>query len=58
MNVLVSSSVLIAVIFAVRALFRNRISRAAQYALWLLVLVRLLVPASLPALPLSVLNIG
>lgn len=58
MNVLVTSSVLIAVIFAVRALFRNRISRAAQYALWLLVLVRLLVPASLPALPVSVLNIG
>ncbi|MEA4814845.1 MAG: M56 family metallopeptidase [Oscillospiraceae bacterium] len=58
MNVLVTSSVLIAVIFAVRALFRNRISRAAQYALWLLVLVRLLVPASLPALPVSVLNVG
>ena len=58
MSVLVTSSVLIAVIFAVRALFRNRISRAAQYALWLLVLARLLVPASLPDLPVSVLNIG
>ena len=43
----VSSSVLILVVFAVRALGKNRLSCRVRYGLWLLVLVRLLVPAQL-----------
>ena len=43
----VSSSVLILVVFAVRALGKNRLSCRARYALWLLALVRLLVPVQL-----------
>ena len=43
----VSSSILILVVFAVRALGKNRLSCRARYGLWLLVLVRLLVPVQL-----------
>ena len=43
----VSSSILILVILAVRALGKNRLSCRARYCLWLLVLVRLLVPVQL-----------
>ncbi|MBP3521274.1 MAG: M56 family metallopeptidase [Oscillospiraceae bacterium] len=54
-DILITSSVLILVLLILRRLFRNSISRRVQYALWGLVLVRLLVPFSLPS-PLSVLN--
>lgn len=57
-SILISSSVLILAILAVRVLFRRALSRRVQYALWALVLVRLLVPVSLPASSLSVLNAG
>ena len=43
----VSSSVLILVILAVRALGKNRLSCRARYGLWLLALVRLLIPVQL-----------
>ena len=43
---LISSSVLILALAALRRLLRQRISARLQYALWLLVLVRLLVPVS------------
>ena len=43
----VSSSILILVVFAVRALGKSRLSCRARYGLWLLVLVRLLVPVQL-----------
>ena len=48
-DVLITSSVLILVLLALRQVFRKTISRRVQYALWGLVLVRLLVPVSLPA---------
>ena len=47
----VTSSVLILIVLAVRFLFRNRLSARARYALWGVVLLRLLVPfqVQLPA---------
>lgn len=44
---IISSSVLIILVLAVRALGKNRLSCRVRYALWLLVLVRLLVPVQL-----------
>ena len=43
---IVSSSALILLVLIVRALGKNRLSCRMRYALWLLVLVRLLVPVS------------
>lgn len=45
---IITSSLLILGIVALRALLRNKISRGLQYALWLLVLARLLCPFSMP----------
>ena len=44
---IISSSVLIILVLAVRALGKNRLSCRVRYALWLLVLIRLLVPMQL-----------
>lgn len=55
-EILITSSVLILVLLALRWAFRSRITRRAQYALWTLVLVRLLVPFSLPGTDFSVLT--
>ena len=44
---IVSSSALILLVLAVRSLAKSRLSCRARYALWLLVLVRLLVPVQL-----------
>lgn len=55
-DILITSSVLIAALLLLRRLFRNTISRRVQYALWLLVLARLLAPVNLPYSDLSVLN--
>lgn len=55
-EVLLTSSVLILMLLVLRLVFRNAISRRVQYALWALVLVRLLVPVSLPAADFSVLT--
>ena len=52
----VTSSVLIAVVIALRFLFRRKISRRLQYALWGLVLLRLLMPFSLFGSTFSVMN--
>ena len=46
LEILISSSVLILVLAILRLVLRNKISARLQYALWLLVLVRLLVPVS------------
>ena len=54
-EMLLTSSALILALLVLRLLFRNRISRRVQYALWLLVLARLLIPASLPEAELSLL---
>ena len=55
-EILLTSSVLILALLALRLVFRGRISRRAQYALWALVLLRLLAPVSLPGADFSVLS--
>ena len=54
LEILVSSSVLILVLAILRLVLRDKISARLQYALWLLVLVRLLVPVSFFHSPVSV----
>ena len=56
MQWIVSSGVLILTVIALRRVLRGRISLRMQYALWLLVLVRLLVPVSFGTSGLSVMN--
>lgn len=55
-EILLTSSALILALLALRRLFRRTLSRRAQYALWGLVLLRLLVPVSLPAAEFSLLT--
>ena len=55
-ELLITSSLLILAVLAARALLAGRISRRMQYALWGLVLLRLLLPISLPQSRASVLN--
>ena len=55
-EILLTSSVLILEVLLLRLAFRDRISRRVQYALWGLVLLRLLVPVSLPGADFSVLS--
>lgn len=55
-DILLTSSVLILALLVLRQVFRKSVSRRLQYALWGLVLVRLLVPVSLPALDFNVLT--
>ena len=55
-EILLTSSVLILALLALRQVFRNTISRRMQYALWGLVLLRLLLPFQLPAMEHSVLS--
>lgn len=57
-EILLTSSVLILALLILRRVFRENISRRVQYALWALVLVRLLTPVSLPAADLSVLSLA
>lgn len=54
---IVSSSVLIAALLLLRLLFRNKISKRVQYALWALVLLRLLIPGSIAESAASVNNL-
>lgn len=55
-DILVTSSVLILALLVLRQMFRRTISRRVQYALWGLVLLRLLVPVNLPAMEHNVLT--
>ena len=55
-ELLLTSSVLILAVLALRHFGRGRLSRRLCYGLWLVVLLRLLVPVSLPS-PTSVLNL-
>lgn len=52
---IITSSVLIVCVLALRFLLKNRISGRLRYGLWLLVLIRLLVPFSFPS-SISVMN--
>ncbi len=54
---IISSSILILLVAALRYVLRGKITRCFQYAFWGLVLVRLLVPVSFGASALSVMNI-
>lgn len=53
---IITSSLLIAIVLLVRRLFRGKLSLRLQYALWLVVLVRLLIPGTVAQTGLSVLN--
>ena len=53
---IITSSILIAVVAALRFLLRGRISLRLQYALWALVLLRLLIPVSFGSTAFSVMN--
>lgn len=53
----VSSCILILVVIALRYLLRGRISLRLQYALWLLVLARLLLPVSFGSTDISVMSV-
>ncbi len=55
-NILITSSVLIAAVLVLRLLFRKTLSRRAQYAMWGLVLLRLVLPLDLPWADFSVLT--
>lgn len=57
-EVLLTSSALILALLVLRRVFRKQISRRVQYALWGLVLLRLLVPVNLPAADFSVLSVS
>ena len=52
----ITSSLLILIVLLVRRLFRGKLSLRVQYALWLVVLLRLLVPGTVAQTGLSVLN--
>ncbi len=54
---IISSAVLTAVVIVLRCILKGRMSLRLQYALWLLVLVRLLVPVSFGSTEMSVQNV-
>lgn len=56
-EILITSTALICGIFCLRKLSKGKISMRLRYALWLLVAVRLLVPASVGTSALSVMNL-
>lgn len=51
---LISSSALILAVIAIRAVFGKRMSAGFRYALWALVLLRLLIPGTVFSSPVSV----
>ena len=55
-QIVLTSSVLILALAALRYALRGRIALRLQYALWLLAAVRLLAPVTFGSSPLSVLN--
>lgn len=57
LEVLVTSTVLIVVVFCLRKLTLGRISMRLRYGLWILVAARLLVPLSVGTSPFSVMNL-
>ncbi len=54
---IITSSILILVVLLMRLVIKGRVSPRLQYALWALVLVRLLLPFSLAGSPISIMNI-
>lgn len=56
-EIMITSSVLIVALILLRRLWRNKISRRLQYALWLLVALRLLIPVTVFENPFNVMNV-
>lgn len=56
-EVIISSSVLILTIMAIRVLVKGKVPVKLQYALWLLVVIRLAVPGTIGSSPISVLRL-
>ncbi|NCC67120.1 MAG: hypothetical protein EOM14_02830 [Clostridia bacterium] len=54
---IITSSILILVVLLMRLVIKGRVSPRLQYALWALVLARLLLPFSLAGSPISIMNI-
>lgn len=54
---IITSSVLILIVIMLRFILRGKISLKLQYALWLVVLIRLIVPVALFESPISVMNV-
>ncbi|MBP7175453.1 MAG: hypothetical protein KBA53_04430 [Thermoclostridium sp.] len=54
---LITSSILIAVVIAIRYILRGKLSLRLQYALWALVLVRLLIPVSFGSTSFSAMSV-
>ena len=54
---ILSSSILILIVIALRTVFKGRISLRLQYAIWGLVLLRLLIPVSFGSTDFSVANL-
>ncbi|MBO2527382.1 MAG: hypothetical protein CW335_04270 [Clostridiales bacterium] len=54
---IISSAVLTAIVIALRCIFKGKISLRVQYALWALVLLRLLVPVTFGSTGFSVMNL-
>ena len=53
-----SSSILILVVIALRTVFKGKISLRLQYAIWGLVLLRLLIPVSFGSTDISIFNLA
>ena len=58
LETVISSSVLIAVLILLRAVFKGRIGLRLQYAVWLLAALRLLLPFSLFESSVSIMNVA
>ena len=56
-DVILTSSVLILAILAVRTIVKGKVSAKLQYALWLLVAIRLMIPGTLGSSSISVLHL-
>lgn len=55
-ELIITSSVLILVVVLMRHFFKGKISLRLQYALWAMVLIRLMIPFTLFESPISVMN--
>ncbi|MGM9972869.1 MAG: M56 family metallopeptidase [Clostridiaceae bacterium] len=55
-EVIITSSLLIVMILFVRRIFKGRLTLKLQYALWLLVVIRLILPFSFIESPVSIMN--
>ncbi len=56
-EIVITSTILILILILIRKLCWGKISRRFQYALWLLAVIRLLVPTQLLVSPVSVMNV-